>query len=53
MTLRLSLAKFCRPSSSFAFDFLQHNVHIHRRRDYDKQKAVVVVYASFNTGIAS
>ena len=23
----LSLAKFCRPSSSFAFDFLQHNVH--------------------------
>jgi len=53
MTLRLSLAKFCRPSSSFAFNFLQHDVHIHRRRDYDKQKEVVVMYASFNTGIAN
>jgi len=53
MTLRLSLAKFCRPSFSFAFDFLQHHVHIQRRRDYDKQKADVVVYASFNTGIAN
>jgi len=53
MTLRLSLAKFCRLSSSFAFDFLQHNVYVHRRKDYDKQKAVVVVYASFNTGIAN
>jgi len=28
-------------------------VYIHRRRDYDKQNVVVVVYASFNTGIAN
>ena len=33
----------CRPNSSLAFDFLQHHVHIRHRRDYDKQKAVVVV----------
>jgi len=43
MTLSLSLATFCRPNSSFAFDFVQHDVHIRHRRDYDKQKAVVVV----------
>jgi len=43
MTLRLSLAKFCRTNSSLAFDLLQHHVHIRHRRDYDKQKAVVVV----------
>ena len=46
MTLNLSLGTFCRPNSSFAFDFLQHHVHIRHRRDYDKQKAVVVVQAS-------
>jgi len=46
MTLSLSLATFCRPHPSFAFDFLQHHVHIRHRRDYDKQKAVVVVQAS-------
>jgi len=28
MTLSLSLTTFCRPNSSFAFDFLQHHVHI-------------------------
>jgi len=39
MTLSLSLATFCRPNSSFAFDFLQRHVHIHHRGDYDKQKA--------------
>ena len=43
MTLSLSLATFCRPNSFLAFDFLQHHVHIRHRRDYDKQKAVVVV----------
>ena len=42
MTLSLSLATFCRPNSSFAFDFLQHHVHIRYRRNYDSQKAVVV-----------
>jgi len=42
MTLSLSLAAFCRPNS-FAFDFLQHHVHIRYRRGYDKPKAVVVV----------
>jgi len=42
MTLSLSLATFCRPNS-LAFHFLQHHVHIRHRRDYDKQKAVVVV----------
>ena len=36
MTLSLSLATFCRPNSSFAFDFLQHHVHIRYRRDYGK-----------------
>ena len=46
MTFSLPLATFCRPNSSFAFDFLQHHVYIRHRRDYDKQKAVVVVYAS-------
>ena len=43
MTLSLSLVTFCRLNSSFAFDFLQHHVHIRHRRDYDQQKAVVVV----------
>ena len=38
MTLGLSLAAFCRPNYSFAFDFLQHNVHILHRRDYDKKR---------------
>jgi len=28
---------FCRASSSFAFDFLHHHVHIRHRRDYDNQ----------------
>jgi len=46
MTLSLSSATFCRPNSSFAFDFLQHHVHAHHRRDYDELKAVVVVWAS-------
>jgi len=41
MTLSLSLAKFCQPNSSFAFDFLPHHVYIRHRRDYDKQKVVV------------
>jgi len=43
MTLSHCLAAFCRPNSSFAFDFLQHHVNILHKRDYDKQKAVVVV----------
>jgi len=43
MTLSLSLATFCRPDSYFAFDLLQHHVHIRHSRDYDKQKAVVMV----------
>jgi len=45
MTLSLPLATFCQANSSFAFNFLQYHVHIrHRvRRDYDKQKAVIVV----------
>jgi len=46
MTLSLFLATFCRPNSSFAFDFLEHHVHIRHRRNYDKQKAVVIVEAS-------
>ena len=48
MTLSLSLATFCRPNSSFAFDFLQHHVHIRHRRDYDKQNAVAVSVATFD-----
>jgi len=43
MTLCLSLAAFCRPNSSLAFDLLQHHVLIRHRMDYDKQKAIVVV----------
>jgi len=42
MTLSVSLPTFCRPNSSFAFEFLQHLVNIRHRRDYDKEKAVVV-----------
>jgi len=52
MTFSPSLATFCRPNSSFTLDCLQQHVHIHNRRDYDKQKAVVVVQASFNMGNA-
>jgi len=51
MTLSLSLATFCRTNSSFAFDFLQHHVHIRHRMDYDKQKAVVVVEVSLILGL--
>jgi len=43
MTLSLALVTSCRPNSSLAFDFLQHHVHIRHRRDYYKQKAVVVM----------
>jgi len=46
MTLSLSLATFFRPNSSFAFDSLQHHVHIRHRRDYDEEQAGVVVKAS-------
>jgi len=53
MTFSPSLATLGKPNSSFAFYFLQHHVHICHRRDYDKQNAVVVVYASFNTGAAN
>ena len=28
---------------SFTFDFLQHHLHIRHKRDYDEQKAVVLV----------
>jgi len=51
MTLSLSLATFCRPNSSFVFDFLQHYVHIGHTRNYDKQKAVVVVETSLILGL--
>jgi len=41
----------CRPYRLFAFYFsLQYHVHTRHRRDYDEQKAVVVVYASFQSG---
>jgi len=43
MTLSFSLSTFCRPNYIFAFYSLQHHVHICHRRDYEKQKAVVVV----------
>jgi len=43
MKLSVSLATFCRPNSSFAFDFFQHHVHIRHRRDYDQHKPVAVV----------
>jgi len=43
MTVSLSLATFCRPNTYFAFSSLQYHVYIHQRRDYDKQKAIVVV----------
>jgi len=37
-------------NSSFAFDFLQHHVHIRHKRNCDKQMAVVVVEASLILG---
>jgi len=39
------LETLCRENSCIAFDYLQYHVHIRQRvrRDYDKQKAVVVV----------
>ena len=40
-SLSRSLATFCR-NSSVAFDFLEYHVHIRHRRDYDKQKVVVM-----------
>jgi len=43
MMLSLSLVTFCRPNSLFAFSSLQHHVNIVHRRDYDEQKAVVMV----------
>jgi len=43
LTLSLSFATFCGPNSPFAFGLLQHDVHTRHSRDYDKQKAVVVV----------
>ena len=46
MTLHLSLAGYVFfQHSHFAFYSLQHHVHIRHRRDYDEQKAVVVVLA--------
>ena len=44
MTFSLSSATFCRPNSSFAFDFLQQHVHIRHMRDCDEQGTVVVAY---------
>ena len=51
MTLNHSLATFCRANSSFAFDFLQYHVHIRHKRNYDKQKVVVVVEAPLILGL--
>jgi len=46
MTLSLSLATFLPTKFFFRLDFLQHHVYIRHRRDYDKQKTVVVIQAS-------
>jgi len=43
MTLSLVLATFFPLSSFYAFYSLQHHVHIRHRRDYDEEKAVVMV----------
>jgi len=51
MTLSLSLATFCRPNSSFVFDFLQHHVQIRHKRNYNNQKAVVVEEASLTLAL--
>jgi len=51
MTLSLSLATFCRPNFSFAFDFLQYHVHIRYRKDYDKKGSCSGV-SIINTGNA-
>jgi len=40
---RLSLGTFSRSNSSFAFCSPQHHAHIRHKRDYDEQKAAVVV----------
>jgi len=39
----LSLATFFRTNYLFTFYSLQHHEHICPKRDYDEQKAVVVV----------
>ena len=44
MTLSLFLATFCRPNYSFAFDFLQHHVHIRHRRGYVTSFWIVCVH---------
>ena len=51
MTLSLSLATFCRPNSSFAFNSLQHYGYIRHRTDYDKQSSCSGV-SIINTGNA-
>jgi len=43
MTLSLSWATFLPTKLFFAFYSLQHHAYIRHRRDYDEQKAVVVV----------
>jgi len=43
MTLNLPLATFFFDQTFFSFCSLQHHVHIRHRRDYDGQKAAVVV----------
>jgi len=42
MTFSLSLVMIFRTNTRVTFDFLQHHVHIHHRRDCDEHKAVVV-----------
>jgi len=38
------LTTFCRPNSLLAFCSLQHHMHtLSHRRDYDEQKAIVVL----------
>jgi len=44
--LSLSLAAYFQQNFFFTSYSLQHHVHIHHRREYDEQKAVVVVQTS-------
>jgi len=52
MTVILSLATFCQPNSSFAFDFLQHNVHIRQEELWQTEGSCSGV-SFINTGVAN
>jgi len=53
MTLSLSLAMFCRPNSSFAFDFLQHHVYTSSQEGLWWTEGSCSGVSIINTGVAN